>query len=203
MKIFKLKCTNDVNERIKAEVVREAFRRLESSRNKTSADGLKKAFEQSQNCIRSHLELNQYKSFLESQFYSMGKHLPPIDEDKVSFFHQALPIYSTFFQIMPPPSTSALTADNLKSSQSARLHSSASKYYDSSRIYYAPYGSHNNSEYASQSSDTCTSDALSFTTDTTDTLDDPRSRKRREKVKILNNDNFLTFISENPPYTYQ
>ena len=85
---------------------------------------------------------------------------------------------------MPPPSTSALTADNLKSSQSARLHSSASKYYDSSRIYYAPYGSHNNSEYASQSSDTCTSDALSFTTDTTDTLDDPRSRKRREKVKI-------------------
>lgn len=84
---------------------------------------------------------------------------------------------------MPPPSTSALTADNLKSSQSARLHSSASKYYDSSRIYYAPYGSHNNSEYASQSSDTCTSDALSFTTDTTDTLDDPRSRKRREKVK--------------------
>jgi len=150
---------------IGAEVVREAFRRLESSRNKTNADGLKKAFEQSQNCIRSHLELNQYKTFLESQFYKSGSHLPPIDEDK----------------IMPPPSTSALTADNLKSSQSARLHSSASKYYDSSRIYYAPYGSHNNSEYASQSSDTCTSDALSFTTDTTDTLDDPRSRKRREK----------------------
>ena len=99
MKIFELKCTDDitVNERIKAEVVREAFRRLESSRNKTSADGLKKAFEQSQNCIRSHLELNQYKSFLESQFYSMGKHLPPIDEDKVSFFDQALPIYSIFF----------------------------------------------------------------------------------------------------------
>ena len=72
-----------VNERIKAEVVREAFRRLESSRNKTSADGLKKAFEQSQNCIRSHLELNQYKTFLESQFYKSGSHLPPIDEDKV------------------------------------------------------------------------------------------------------------------------
>ena len=94
---------------------------------------------------------------------------------------------------MPPPSTSALTADNLKSSQSARLHSSASKYYDSSRIYYAPYGSHNNSEYASQSSDTCTSDALSFTTDTTDTLDDPRSRKRREKVEYSKN-NFATYI---------
>ena len=94
---------------------------------------------------------------------------------------------------MPPPSTSALTADNLKSSQSARLHSSASKYYDSSRIYYAPYGSHNNSEYASQSSDTCTSDALSFTTDTTDTLDDPRSRKRREKVEYSKNNFFFTF----------
>ena len=66
----------------KAEVVRDAFRRLESSRNKTNADGLKKAFEQSQNCIRSHLELNQYKMFLESQFYKSG-HLPPIDEDKV------------------------------------------------------------------------------------------------------------------------
>ena len=84
-KNFELKCTNDitVNERIKAEVVREAFRRLESSRNKTNADGLKKAFEQSQNCIRSHLELNQYKTFLESQFYKSGSHLPPIDEDKV------------------------------------------------------------------------------------------------------------------------
>ena len=64
-------------------MVREAFRRLESSRNKTNADGMKKAFEQSQNCIRSHLELNQYKTFLESQFYKSGSHLPPIDEDKV------------------------------------------------------------------------------------------------------------------------
>ena len=74
-----------VTERKKAEVVREAFRRLESSRNKTNADGMKKAFEQSQNCIRSHLELNQYKTFLESQFYKSGSHLPPIDEDKVRF----------------------------------------------------------------------------------------------------------------------
>lgn len=185
----------------KAEVVREAFRRLESSRNKTNADGLKKAFEQSQNCIRSHLELNQYKTFLESKFYKSGSHLPPIDEDKVrsTFYLRRL----TVFQIMPPPSTSALTADNLKLSQSARLHSSASKYYDSSRIYYAPYGSHNNSEYASQSSDTCTSDALSFTTDTTDTLDDPRSRKRREKVRASRNNHFLNLFLENSSYTYQ
>merc|ERR1711990_812431 len=83
---------------------------------------------------------------------------------------------------MPPPThSSTLTAESLSRTQSDRAAQSGDVYYNPTKVYYAPYGSHNNSEYASQSSDTCTSDALSFTTDTTDTLDDPRSRKRREK----------------------
>lgn len=161
-------CSITEESSIGAEIVREAFKRLETSRNKANADGLKKAFEQSQNCIRSHLEVNQYKSFIQSQFYKeqyQVGYLPCIDENK----------------IMPPPSTGILTADNIKNSQNSRLHNSSNTYYDSSRIYFAPYGSHNNSEYASQSSDTCPSDAHSFTTDTTDTLDDALRRRRREK----------------------
>ena len=75
---------------------------------------------------------------------------------------------------MPPP---PLTADNLRNSQKQRLAESH-VLYNPSRAYYAPFGSHNNSEYASQSSD-----ALSFTTDTTDTLsNDPRKERRRQKV---------------------
>ena len=75
--------------------------------------------------------------------------------------------------MMPPPT---LTADLLKKSERTRAKQS-DIYYNPNKVYYAPYGSHNNSEYASQSSDTgCTSDAASFTTETTDN-EDPRHFK--------------------------
>ena len=84
--------------------------------------------------------------------------------------------------MMPPPS---LTADMLKKSERSRAKQSENAYYNPSKTYYAPYGSHNNSEYASQSSDTgCTSDAASFTTETTDN-EDPRHFKRRNKVIFI------------------
>ena len=92
--------------------------------------------------------------------------------------------------MMPPPS---LTADMLKKSERSRAKQSENAYYNPSKTYYAPYGSHNNSEYASQSSDTgCTSDAASFTTETTDN-EDPRHFKRRNKVILYCQHRFELF----------
>ena len=101
------------------------------------------------------------------------------------------------FQMMPPPSSnpqaSGLTADLLRKSERSRAKSS-DVYYNPNKVYYAPYGSHNNSEYASQSSDTgCTSDAASFTTETTDN-EDPRRFKRRNKVKQIYTETMTTRV---------
>ena len=179
------------------EAIRESFRRLRESQTKINAEALCMAFQDSQKTIRQYLEENQFKLFLQSQFlrenYHRENQLPAIDEDQIATHRVCEYQFCVFtynylyFQLMPPPThSSTLTAESLSRTQSDRAAQSGDVYYNPTKVYYAPYGSHNNSEYASQSSDTCTSDARSYTTDTTDTLsEDTRAQKRRQKVRII------------------
>jgi len=181
------------------EAIRESFRRLKENQTKTNAETLCDAFQDSQRIIRLFLEENQFKSFLQSSFlrenYHRENQLPAIAEDKIAthrvsnnYTQMSTVLMPVLIQLMPPPThSSTLTAESLSRTQSDRAaQSGPDVYYNPTKVYYAPYGSHNNSEYASQSSDTCTSDARSYTTDTTDTLsEDPRAQKRRQKVSEI------------------
>jgi hypothetical protein len=98
--------------------------------------------------------------------------------------------FQYFFQILPP--NAELTSTNLDRSISQRSATNQSRFdnpYHSTRQYYVPTASHNDSEHHSQSSD-CTSDSISFTDTSDGCMDDPRRKSKIEKVK-KNHENYF------------
>ena len=82
------------------DAIREAFRQLRVNQNVHNAEALCNAFSLSQKTIRQYLEENQFKAFLNSNFFHENYHresqLPAIAEDTIAVHRVSIYTHTPF-----------------------------------------------------------------------------------------------------------